>query len=81
MKPTNKSKQYIGTVMSDKMTKSVTVRVVKKKLHPLYKKVVQQYRKYMAHNELEGAKTGDRVRIVEARPMSKNKRWVVVEKL
>jgi small subunit ribosomal protein S17 len=76
-----KKRQLVGTVMSNKMEKSVTVRVINKKLHPLYKKIVKQYKKYMAHNELEDINVGDRVRLIESKPMSKHKRWVLVEKL
>ena len=74
-------RQLEGVVMTNKMTNAVTVRVINKKLHPLYKKVVKQYRKYMAKNSIEGIEVGDKVRIEETRPMSKSIRWVVIEKL
>lgn len=71
----------VGTVRSNKMQKAVTVRVINKKLHPLYRKVVKQYRSYMAKNEFENVKVGDQVRITETRPLSKKIRWVVTEVL
>lgn len=70
-----------GTVVSDKMEKTVVVAVASAKLHPLYKKTIRRVTKYMAHDENEVAKTGDRVRIVEATPISKRKRWRVAEVL
>jgi small subunit ribosomal protein S17 len=68
----------VGRVVSDKMEKSVVVSVERSKQHPIYKKVMRRSIKFMAHDEL-GAAAGDLVRIVEARPMSKRKRWQVVE--
>jgi small subunit ribosomal protein S17 len=68
----------IGRVVSDKMEKTVVVLVDRAKTHPLYKKVMRRSVKFMAHDEL-GAKTGDRVRIIESRPMSAHKRWRVIE--
>lgn len=68
----------IGHVVSDKMTNTVVVLVDRAKPHPLYKKIMRRSTKFMAHDEL-GAVTGDRVRIIESRPISKNKRWRVVE--
>jgi small subunit ribosomal protein S17 len=68
----------IGQVVSDKMQQTVVVLVERSKLHPLYKKVMRRSIKFMAHDEL-GAKTGDRVRIIESRPISARKRWRVVE--
>ncbi|KXK03637.1 MAG: 30S ribosomal protein S17 [Acidobacteria bacterium OLB17] len=70
--------EKIGVVASDKMTKTVTVRVDRQVKHPVYRKYVKKRKKFMAHNDLE-AKTGDRVRIVETRPMSARKRWRVAE--
>ena len=74
-------RQLVGTVMSNKMGNAVTVRVINKKLHPLYKKVVNKFVKYMAKNDIEGLNVGDRVRIIETRPLSKKIRWIVTEKL
>lgn len=70
--------QKVGTVSSDKMTKTVVVRVDRLVKHPRYRRYVRRRTKFMAHNEL-GATTGDRVRIVETRPLSARKRWRVVE--
>jgi small subunit ribosomal protein S17 len=70
--------QKVGTVSSDKMTKTVVVRVDRLIKHPVYRRYVRRRTKFMAHNEM-GATTGDRVRIVETRPLSARKRWRVVE--
>ncbi len=70
-----------GTVVSDKMTQTVVVAVHSAIRHPLYKKTIRRVRKYMVHDEDEKAKIGDRVRIVEAAPISKQKRWRVAEVL
>ncbi|NSW82686.1 MAG: 30S ribosomal protein S17 [Syntrophothermus sp.] len=72
-------KVRIGTVVSDKMDKTVTVKVERVMQHPLYRKVVRRSKKYMAHDENNECKTGDVVRIMETRPLSKRKRWRVVE--
>ncbi len=68
----------VGRVVSDKMEKSVVVSVERSKPHPIYKKVMRQSVKFMAHDEM-GAAAGDLVRIVESRPRSKRKRWQVIE--
>jgi small subunit ribosomal protein S17 len=68
-----------GTVVSDKMQKTVLVAVEEHITHPLYKKRVRRLRRFMAHDEREDAHMGDRVRILEAAPISKRKRWQVVE--
>jgi len=70
--------QKIGTVSSDKMQKTVVVRVDRLVLHQKYRRYVRRASKFMAHDDL-GATTGDRVRIVETRPLSARKRWRVVE--
>jgi small subunit ribosomal protein S17 len=70
--------QKVGTVSSDKMQKTVVVRVDRLVRHPKYRRYVRRTSKFMAHDEL-GATTGDRVRIVETRPLSARKRWRVVE--
>jgi len=72
-------KERVGEVVSDKMTKTIIVKVERKFRHPQFKKVVTQYRKFYAHDEKEEAKSGDRVRIQETRPMSKTKCWRLVE--
>lgn len=70
--------EKIGVVASDKMTKTVTVRVDRVVKHPVYRKYIKRRKKFMAHDEF-GAAIGDKVRIVETRPMSARKRWRVVE--
>ena len=75
---TSKRAEKIGTVQSDKMTKTVTVRVDRLVKHPIYRKYVKRRKKFMAHDEL-GATIGDKVRIIETRPLSARKRWRVVE--
>ena len=70
--------QKIGIVASDKMQKTVLVRVDRLVLHPKYRRYVRRTSKFMAHDDL-GSTTGDRVRIVETRPLSARKRWRVVE--
>jgi small subunit ribosomal protein S17 len=70
--------EKVGLVTSDKMTKTVVVRVERLVRHPKYKRYIRRRTKFMAHNEME-AKTGDTVRIIETRPLSARKRWRVVE--
>lgn len=70
--------QKIGTVSADKMQKTIIVRVDRQVLHPKYRRYVRRTSKFMAHDDL-GATVGDRVRIVETRPLSAKKRWRVVE--
>jgi small subunit ribosomal protein S17 len=74
----SKRAERIGIVSSDKMTKTVTVRVDRLVKHPMYRKYIKRRKKFMAHDEL-GARMGDKVRIVETRPLSARKRWRVVE--
>ncbi len=74
----NKRRRLTGVVTSNKMDKSVLVVITRTYRHPLYKKVVHSKKKLMAHDEL-GSEVGDKVRIVESRPISKRKRWVVEE--
>ena len=75
---TNK-KIRTGFVASDKMDKTVTVAVERKTQHPLYKRVVKKTKKYKAHDEENRCNEGDKVRIIETRPLSKSKRWRVLE--
>jgi ribosomal protein uS17 len=77
-KKESKRAERIGIVASDKMTKTVTVRVDRLVKHPIYRKYVKRRKKFMAHDET-GASIGDKVRIVETRPLSAKKRWRVVE--
>jgi len=74
-----KRKERVGEVISNKMTKTITVRVQRRFPHPRYKKVITGYKKLYAHDEKNEAKVGDRVRIEETRPLSKLKRWRLVE--
>jgi small subunit ribosomal protein S17 len=71
-------RKLIGRVMSDKMDKTVVVEVVRFKVHAMYKKYVRVRKRYKAHDEKNEYKTGDRVEIVEHRPMSRHKRFKVV---
>ncbi len=75
----NSRKVRLGTVLSDKMDKTVTVRIVRTMKHPLYNKVIKQYSKFYAHDEANAARTGDLVRIMETRPLSAMKRWRLVD--
>ena len=74
-------KERVGEVISNKMTKTIVVRVERRFPHPRYKKVVTGYHKFHAHDEKGEAKIGDRVRIIETRPLSKTKNWRLVEVL
>jgi small subunit ribosomal protein S17 len=76
-----KRKERIGIVVSDKMNKTITVRVERVSHHPVYDKLTRHAAKFKAHDEKNTAKTGDTVRIQETRPMSKTKRWRLVEVL
>ena len=76
---TGKRKQRVGEVVSNKMTKTIVVRVERRFPHPQYKKIVTSYKKFYAHDEKSEAKPGDTVRIEESRPLSKLKRWTLVE--
>jgi len=79
VRATGKRKQRVGEVVSNKMTKTIVVRVERRFPHPQYKKIVTSYKKFYAHDEKSEAKVGDTVRIEEARPISKLKRWTLVE--
>jgi small subunit ribosomal protein S17 len=68
-------KEFVGIVKSDKMNKTIVVAVETTALHPLYKKYVKRIKKVKAHDEANEAKAGDRVRVVECRPLSKEKCW------
>jgi len=75
----NRRKERIGKVVSAKMEKSITVTVERKIKHPLYGKFVRSTSKFVAHDETNDANEGDTVRIMETRPLSKRKRWRLVE--
>jgi small subunit ribosomal protein S17 len=72
-------KTRMGLVVSDKMEKTVVVSIERRVQHPVYGKMVRRTKRFKAHDERNEAKTGDTVRIMETRPMSKDKRWRVVE--
>ncbi len=74
-----KRKTRVGVVVSNKMTKTVVVRVERRIADSRYGKIVRRATKYMAHDESQACKPGDKVRIVETRPLSRQKRWRVVE--
>lgn len=73
----NNRRRLVGRVISDKMQKTVVVQIERRKMHPLYKKVVISTKKIMAHDESDQVPVGALVRVVESRPISRNKRWVV----
>ena len=83
MPPTDKRenlrKERTGIVLSDKMQKTIVVQIRRKTRHPVYGKVTEQANKFKVHDEKNEAKIGDEVRIAETRPLSKDKRWRLVE--
>ena len=79
MEKRNLRKERIGVVTSNKMEKSIVVSVVKRVKHPMYGKFVLQTKKFVAHDEKNDCNIGDTVRIMETRPLSKNKCWRLVE--
>lgn len=72
-------KTLVGDVVSDKMDKTVVVRVESVARHPVYKKAVRRHRRFKVHDERNECRVGDRVRIAETRPLSREKRWRVVQ--
>jgi small subunit ribosomal protein S17 len=72
-------KERVGVVTSDKMDKSITISIQRQIKHPIYGKFIKQTSKIMAHDETNDAREGDTVRVMETRPLSKNKRWRLVE--
>lgn len=72
-------KVRIGLVVSDKMDKTIIVRVERQVAHPIYKKIIKRTERFKAHDETNDCHVGDKVRIMETRPLSKEKRWRVVE--
>jgi len=78
-KTTRHHQEKVGVVTSSKMQKTIVVEVRRRVAHPMYKRIVTKRSKFMAHDEHGKAKEGDMVRIVEARPLSKRKRWVLKE--
>lgn len=79
MSERNLRKQRIGIVTSDKMDKTITVSVLRKVKHPIYGKFIKKTKKYAAHDQNNDCGIGDTVRIMETRPLSKRKRWRLVE--
>jgi small subunit ribosomal protein S17 len=78
-KKTRHHQEKVGVVTSAKMQRTIVVEVRRRVAHPMYKRIVTKRSKFMAHDEHSKAKEGDMVRIVEARPLSKRKRWVLKE--
>ncbi len=72
-------KIYTGTVVSNKMNKTVVVAVTRLFQHPVYKKTVKRVTKFKAHDEKNACQIGDTVKIIETRPLSKEKRWLVID--
>jgi small subunit ribosomal protein S17 len=79
MEERNLRKEKVGKVVSNKMQKSITISVDRKVKHPIYGKFLNKTTKFMAHDEKNEAGIGDTVRIMETRPLSKSKRWRLVE--
>ena len=78
-KTESRRKEFTGEVVSNKMEKTIVVSVVRRKLHPMYKKYITVTKKLMAHDEKNECGIGDRVRVIESRPLSKRKRWRLLE--
>ncbi len=72
-------KTRVGIVVSDKMDKTITIAIERKVPHPIYKKYFKKTTKLMAHDEKSESRVGDKVKVMETRPLSKNKRWRMVE--
>jgi small subunit ribosomal protein S17 len=81
VQPVIKRKELVGEVVSDKMDKTIVVQIERRVRHPRYKKVITKYKKFYAHDEKSEAGVGDRVRITETPPLSKLKRWALVQVL
>lgn len=75
--PLQKRRSVVGTVVSDKMKKTIVVKVDRRVRHGLYEKYIEKTRRYKAHDEKNEARVGDRVTLVESRPLSRDKRWVL----
>ncbi len=73
----NNRRRLVGRVVSDKMQKTVVVEIERRKMHRVYKKIVRTIKRVMAHDESDKVEVGSLVRIVESRPLSRHKRWVV----
>jgi len=79
MSDLGKRKVREGLVVSNKMDKTIVVAIETKRVHPLYKKAIKVTKKYKAHDENNNCKIGDKVKIIETRPLSREKRWRVME--
>ena len=79
METRNLRKERIGVVVSNKMDKSIVVEIERREKHPIYGKFIKKTDRFMAHDEKNECNIGDTVRIMETRPLSKNKRWRLVE--
>ncbi len=79
MQVRNHRKERIGLVSSDKMDKTITVKITRKEKHPIYGKFIKRSKKFYAHDEKNECNEGDKVRIMETRPLSRMKRWRLVE--
>ncbi|MCC3145074.1 30S ribosomal protein S17 [Halanaerobium sp. Z-7514] len=75
----NNRKERVGIVVSDKRDKTITVAVERRTQHPEYKRVIKKTKKYTAHDEENACNEGDKVKIMETRPLSKTKRWRLIE--
>lgn len=78
-KETSHKNEKVGQVVSTKMSKTIVVEVTRRVAHPLYKRIITKRKKFYAHDEQSAARTGDTVRIVECRPLSRLKRWTLGE--
>jgi small subunit ribosomal protein S17 len=78
---TAKRREWVGRVISNKMNKTVVVAVERSVIHPMYRKILRRVTKLKAHDEQNACRIGDRVRMIETRPISKDKHWRVVEVL
>ena len=72
-------KTRVGVVVSDKMDKTITIAIERKVPHPIYRKYFKKTTKLMAHDEKRECRVGDKVKVMETRPLSKNKRWRIIE--
>lgn len=72
-------KKRVGIVLSDRMNKTIVVRLERRVRHPIYGRVIRKWTKFKVHDERNSAKVGDKVRIVETRPLSREKRWRLLE--
>src|SRR2546422_886525 len=77
--PQPQKRELVGEVVSDKMDKTIVVQVSRRVRHPRYQKVMTKYKKFYAHDEKNEAGVGDKVRIIESRPLSKLKRWALAQ--